>query len=154
MKDDIFLLCDRIRETSFALHRHLRHGHLEKVYENGFTGTTFSETLPEIRDERVLDGWGAVEVRNVKENRWEDLPFVYENGAWKFAIGELFSGEFKSPGKSQDQKDKEAANAMRPPQAPVNMMQQKPNSVNANVNVNNAPPYDGPQVEPLPKKKK
>ncbi len=35
MKDDIFLLCDRIRETSFALHRHLRHGHLEKVYENG-----------------------------------------------------------------------------------------------------------------------
>jgi len=35
MKDDIFLLCDRIREASFALHRHLRHGHLEKVYENG-----------------------------------------------------------------------------------------------------------------------
>jgi len=35
MKDDIFLLCDRIRETSFALHCHLRHGHLEKVYKNG-----------------------------------------------------------------------------------------------------------------------
>lgn len=35
MKDDIFLLCDRIRECSFGLHRHLRHGHLEKVYENG-----------------------------------------------------------------------------------------------------------------------
>lgn len=35
MKDAIFQLCDRVRETSFALHRHLRHGHVEKVYENG-----------------------------------------------------------------------------------------------------------------------
>jgi len=35
VKDDIFELCDVIRETSFALHRYLRHGHLEKVYENG-----------------------------------------------------------------------------------------------------------------------
>jgi GxxExxY protein len=32
---DIFALCDVVRETAFALHRHLRHGHLEKVYENG-----------------------------------------------------------------------------------------------------------------------
>ena len=36
-KDDIFELCDVIRETSFALHQYLRHGHLEKVYENGLT---------------------------------------------------------------------------------------------------------------------
>jgi GxxExxY protein len=35
MKDPIFQLCDQIRETSFALHAYLRHGHLEKVYENG-----------------------------------------------------------------------------------------------------------------------
>ena len=34
-KDDIFALVDVIRETSFALHRYLRYGHLEKVYENG-----------------------------------------------------------------------------------------------------------------------
>ena len=32
---EIFLLCDRVRETAFALHRYLRHGHMEKVYENG-----------------------------------------------------------------------------------------------------------------------
>lgn len=32
---EIFALCDQIRETGFALHRFLRHGHLEKVYENG-----------------------------------------------------------------------------------------------------------------------
>lgn len=34
-KDDIFGLVDIIRETSFELHRYLRYGHLEKVYENG-----------------------------------------------------------------------------------------------------------------------
>jgi GxxExxY protein len=28
-------LCDQIRETAYALHGYLRHGHLEKVYENG-----------------------------------------------------------------------------------------------------------------------
>lgn len=32
---DILNLCDQIRETGFALHCYLRHGHLEKVYENG-----------------------------------------------------------------------------------------------------------------------
>ena len=34
-KDYVFQLCDQVRETSFALHRYLRHGHAEKVYENG-----------------------------------------------------------------------------------------------------------------------
>lgn len=33
--DEIFQLCDRIRETSYELHRFLKHGHLEKIYENG-----------------------------------------------------------------------------------------------------------------------
>src|SRR5690606_12993624 len=27
--------CDRVRETAFALHCYLGHGHLEKIYENG-----------------------------------------------------------------------------------------------------------------------
>jgi GxxExxY protein len=35
MNEPVFELCDRIREISLALHSHLRHGHLEKVYENG-----------------------------------------------------------------------------------------------------------------------
>ncbi len=39
MKDqtEIFRLCNLIRETSFSLHQYQRHGHLEKVYENGLT---------------------------------------------------------------------------------------------------------------------
>ncbi len=32
---EIFTLVDKIREISFDLHSFLRHGHLEKVYENG-----------------------------------------------------------------------------------------------------------------------
>lgn len=28
-------LCNRVRQTAFELHNHLRSGHLEKVYENG-----------------------------------------------------------------------------------------------------------------------
>lgn len=31
----IFQVCDQVRETSFALHKFLRHGHKEKIYENG-----------------------------------------------------------------------------------------------------------------------
>ena len=31
---DINLLCDQIRQTCYELHRFLKHGHLEKVYEN------------------------------------------------------------------------------------------------------------------------
>ena len=27
-------LCDVVRETSFAIHRYHRHGHVEKIYEN------------------------------------------------------------------------------------------------------------------------
>jgi GxxExxY protein len=34
-EDAMFALCDRVRETAFSLHKFLRHGHLEKVYENG-----------------------------------------------------------------------------------------------------------------------
>ena len=34
-KDPIFQLCDLVRETSFALQKYHRHGHAEKIYENG-----------------------------------------------------------------------------------------------------------------------
>jgi GxxExxY protein len=32
---EVRTLCDQIRGASLALHRHLRHGHFEQVYENG-----------------------------------------------------------------------------------------------------------------------
>ena len=147
---------------------------VEKMLENGLTGTTFAGTLPEARDERVSGDFGSVEVWNAKDRLWEDLPFLREatvafeasgdskskaleavkglqglkvtedsdsvnvegniplseaenlqtkmaeSGVtvdiktlgWKFAMGELFTGSFKSPGKGRAMKEREAANAM------------------------------------------
>lgn len=83
----------------------------QQAYETGMTATTNAETLPPMRDERINGDSGAVEVWNAKDNRWEDLPFIIEDGKWKLAMGELFAGAFRSPGKGQDFREKEAANA-------------------------------------------
>ena len=57
-KDRVFELCDVVRETSFELHRYLRHGHMEKVYENGLVhrlgrqGLDVQQQVPlKVRDE-------------------------------------------------------------------------------------------------------
>jgi len=62
MKDPIFLLCDRIRETSFSLQQHLRHGHLEKVYENGLAHRLKKQKLDVIQQHplNVLDEDGTL----------------------------------------------------------------------------------------------
>lgn len=93
---------------------------IEKVFENGFTATTFAEKLPEIRDERINGDFGAVEVWNSKDSRWEDLGFIKEDGSWRLAIGEMFAGTFKSPGKGRDALEKEAANAVSNNLIPLN----------------------------------
>lgn len=114
----------------------------DKMFENGFTATTFSETMPAIRDERIADNMGAVEVWNSRESRWEDLPFVLENGVWKLAIGEAFGGLYKSPGKGRDLIDKEAANAINGnnlkaiPAPNMNSAQVITPKVDANTNAN------------------
>ena len=55
---DIFELCDEIRETCFSLHKYLRHGHVESVYENGLKNRLFKKGFEveaqfplEVRDE-------------------------------------------------------------------------------------------------------
>lgn len=117
---------------------------IEKVFENGFTATTFAESLPEIRDERIKDEFGAVEVYNSKDSRWEDLGFVNEDGAWKLAIGEMFAGTFKSPGKGRAVKEQEAANLSNA----NNMVPLIPSNanVNANGNVQVIVPKERPQT--------
>lgn len=81
-----------------------------EVVKNGLTATTFAASLPESRDERVNANFGALEVYNQKDNRWDDLPFVLEDGGWKLAVGDAFNGSFKSPGKGQAQLEMEASN--------------------------------------------
>jgi hypothetical protein len=85
---------------------------IEEVFANGFTATTFAETLPQMRDERVNANFGALEVWNAKDKRWEDLPFVAEDGTWKLAVGDAFAGTYQSPGKGRAQKEAEAANVL------------------------------------------
>lgn len=113
---------------------------IEKVFENGFTATTMTPNLPEIRDERIKDDMGAVEVWNTKDSKWEDLPFINENGGWKLAVGDLFADTFKSPGRGLDSREKEAANSngqgMVPMQMPANA---NSNMVNPTVNSNIVP---------------
>jgi hypothetical protein len=113
---------------------------LEQILANGFTATTFSPTLPQIRDERINGDMGAVEVFNSKDNRWEDLPFIREDGTWKLAIGEAWFGKFTSPGKGQAAKEAEAANAMSNNMVPV--------SPNVNGNFRGAPMAPGSVPSP------
>ena len=103
---------------------------IEKVFENGFTATTFAESLPEIRDERIKCEFGAVEVWNEKDKRWEDLGFVYEDNAWKLAVGEMFGGKFQSPGKGRAVKEQEAANALNPANNMINALPSNANNSN------------------------
>lgn len=52
IKDPVFELCDIVREVAFELHCYLKHGHLEKVYENGLAnrlqqrGISFERQVP------------------------------------------------------------------------------------------------------------
>ena len=72
---DIFRLCDIVRETSFEIHKYLRSGHLEKIYENALahrlrkSGIEVSQKYPL----RVLDEDGTVigklEVDLIIDNR-------------------------------------------------------------------------------------
>ena len=125
---------------------------IEKVFENGFTATTFSPTLPEIRDERVKGDKGAVEVWNSKDSRWEDLPFVKENGGWKIAVGDLFAGSFnlEDVGRGRSYREAEAANAAG--KGPISGPPMNGNAMaNANVpRIVNMNPAPGQQPPPPP----
>lgn len=59
--DHINQLCDVVRETSFAVHRFHRHGHLEKIYENALAHRLrkLDVKVEQQRPLRVLDEDGT-----------------------------------------------------------------------------------------------
>ncbi|HEX8733745.1 MAG TPA: hypothetical protein VF721_00345 [Pyrinomonadaceae bacterium] len=114
---------------------------LESVLENGFYASTFSATLPKMRDERIKDNFGALEVWNEKERLWEDVAFIREEDGWKIAVGDIFKGTYQSPGKSQSIVEKENANAMNPNNA------MSRGNINTNVDMNKIPVTN---VQPKP----
>ena len=118
---------------------------VEEVLANGFTATTFQENLPPMRDERIKENFGALEVQN-KEKVWEDLPFVLENGSWKLAIGDMFKGTYQKPAPGQSVKEQEAANAVN-----NNMVELKTdNSAMNNSNVQMIVPKNGGTLKNVP----
>lgn len=116
---------------------------IEEVLKNGFTATTFAAALPKMRDERIKDEFGSIEVWNEQDKRWEDLPFIKEDGGWKFAIGDMFKGSFQSPGKGTAIIEQEAANANNPDLIPVNPPTNANGVAVQNANVNTV------QVQPI-----
>ncbi len=92
---------------------------IEEVVRNGFSETTFADTMPQLRDERIKGGYAAVEVWNTTRKQWDDIPFVLEDGSWKAAFGDAFGGKWKSPGKGQAVIEQEAANANNPNLIPL-----------------------------------
>lgn len=120
---------------------------IEKQLENGMLETTITDTLPEIRDERVKDNFGAVEVYNKKAGKWDDTAFVLEDGGWKLAVGDMFKGDYKSPGKGRAQTESEASNS-----AGGGMIEMKPNmNGNSSANVGSVKTVEVPIENPTRK---
>jgi GxxExxY protein len=59
---DIFTLCDVIRETSFEIHKYLRGGHREQIYENALAHrlTKRGIKLEQQQEVRVFDEDGTL----------------------------------------------------------------------------------------------
>lgn len=60
--DNINQLCDIVRETSFAIHKYHRNGHLEKIYENALVNRLRKQRL-EVEQQyplKVFDEDGTV----------------------------------------------------------------------------------------------
>lgn len=115
---------------------------IEAVYENGFTATTFAATMPQMRDERVKDNMGALEVWSEKDKKWEDLPFIKEDDGWKLAIGDIFAGTYQKPAKGQAEIEEQATNKLVPYDGNTNT--QYPSNAIA------PPPVRKPLQKPLP----
>lgn len=66
----------------------------EEGIANGLTESAMGAALPEICNERIEGQWAALEVKPAN-GKWEDLPFVLEDGTWKLAVGDIFQGTYK-----------------------------------------------------------
>ena len=127
---------------------------IEKSLENGLVAPTMSDALTEIRDERVKGDFGAIEVFNQKENRWEDLPFIMEDGSWKLAIGDLFQGKYESPGKGKAEIEREATNTMPMPTNGMTKFPELPANSNSMTFPANATNMKEPKSVEVPKEEK
>jgi flagellar hook-associated protein FlgK len=56
------------------------------------------EKLPETRNEKITGDTATLEVKNDKTGKWDTLPFVKEDGAWKIALDKFLENMLKGLG--------------------------------------------------------
>lgn len=72
---------------------------LDEALKSGLaSNNTQSEKMPETRNEKIEGDKATLEVQDAKTGKWENLPFVKEDGAWKIAFDQLFRDAMKSMG--------------------------------------------------------
>lgn len=70
---------------------------LEKVLENGMTESAMQPTFPQIQNEKISYNdkikaeQATLDVKKA-DGKWEQVPFIKEDGAWKLAYGEVMKG--------------------------------------------------------------
>lgn len=111
---------------------------IDEMLKNGLYASTITDTQPDMRDERIKDEFGALEVWVTKEQKWEDTNYIKEADGWKIAVGDVFAGTYKSPGMAQSTKEQIAANTNGKGLVPYG-------NVNSNINTSAS-------TDPIPKK--
>ena len=57
---------------------------------------TKSATMPETRNEKIEGDNATLEVKDEKSGKWITIPFVKEEGEWKFAFDKMVGDAFKN----------------------------------------------------------
>ncbi len=77
----------------------LQNKSLDEALKSGLANNeTPSEKMPETRNEKIEGDKATLEIQDAKSGKWESLPFVKEDGAWKIAFDQLFRNTMKSTG--------------------------------------------------------
>jgi GxxExxY protein len=86
---EVMALCDGVRETAFGLHAFLRHGHLEKVYENGLAHRLRKQgfAVAQQHPMQVADEDGAI-LGDYFADLWVEDCLIVELKACKALAGE------------------------------------------------------------------
>lgn len=57
-----------------------------------------SAKIPETRNEKITGDTATLEVKDEKSGKWQPIPFVKEDGEWKFAMDKLVREAFQHAG--------------------------------------------------------
>lgn len=83
-KDPVFVVCDQVRETAFALHQFLGPGHLEGIYRKGLLYRLQKQGLvASERHELCVRDEDGTELGSLEADLYIDFPLIIEIKAAK-----------------------------------------------------------------------